>query len=196
MNKSGDEGSVRWDDLFADLAGQAEAIHRAARADEIAERYRIEVGSVGLRDRLIASRPKRVAIQLDVGRIVTARIDRVGLDWALAVDERGSEVLLPTVRVVAVRGLDREAANPNTASIDGRLSLRSVLRAIARDRSNVSIDLADGSTVRGTIDRVAADHCDVASRSPGERRETGLGGAGAAVVLAHIVSVTRRPDQL
>lgn len=187
---------MRWDELFADLAGQAEAIHRSARTEEIAERYRIEVGSVGLRDRLTAGRPKRVVIQLDVGRMITARIDRVGLDWVLAVDDLGSEVLLPTARLVAVRGLDRGAANPNTASIDGRLSLRSVLRAIARDRSNVSVELADASVITGTIDRVAADHCDVSSRSPVEQRESRVAGAGVVVVLAHVVTVTRRPDQL
>jgi hypothetical protein len=43
---------MRWDALFADLEAQAEALERAERAAEVDERARIEVGALGLLERL------------------------------------------------------------------------------------------------------------------------------------------------
>jgi hypothetical protein len=36
-----------------------------------------------------------------------------------------------------------------------------VLRAVSRDRAEVTVGLVDGSQVTGTVDRVGADHVDV-----------------------------------
>jgi hypothetical protein len=41
---------------------------------------------------------------------------------------------------------------------------------LARDRAGVSVVLRDASTLSGTLDRVGADHVDVAEHAPGEAR--------------------------
>jgi hypothetical protein len=83
----------------------------------------------------------------------------------------GREVLVATALLVAVSGLGRSAAPPGTAgAVEARTSLRQLLRAVARDRSEVRLELADGSTVAGTLDRIGRDFVDVATHAPGELR--------------------------
>ena len=51
----GQGGPVRWDELFADLEAQADALAVAERAGEVDERMRIELGGLALGDRLRAA---------------------------------------------------------------------------------------------------------------------------------------------
>ena len=185
---------MRWEELFADLAAQGDAMAREARRDEIAERYRIEIGSIDLRSRLVAARSKRVAVQTVLGRMITGRLDRVGGDWLLITDEFGREVVVSLDAVQAVRGIGRGPSNANTAAIDVRLEMRSVLRAISRDRSTVVLELADGSTLTGLIDRVAADHVELNSYRLGERGTGPMARDAAVVARAHVISITRNAE--
>lgn len=182
---------MRWDELFDDLAAQGDAMARDARRDEIAERYRIEVGSIDLRSRLVAARSTRVALHTVSGRMIGGTVDRVGSDWLLVTDETGREVLVALNAVQAVRGLGRTAADTNTAAIDARLGMRSVLRAISHDRSTVVVELADRSTSTGSIDGVAADHFELATHRIGERHRGSIAIDTITVARAHVVSIAR-----
>ena len=67
--------------LFDDLEGQAAAAWEEDREAELADRARAEYGSVTLASRLMASRGRRVALELrHVGR-VEGSLDRVGDGW-------------------------------------------------------------------------------------------------------------------
>ena len=186
---------MRWDDLFADLAAQGDAIARDARRDEIAERYRIELGSIDLRSRLDAARSNRLALQVPSGRMITGTVDRIGLDWLLIRDDLGRDVLIPLAAVQLVRGLDRTWSDPNTSSIDLRLGIRSVLRAIARDRSTVVVECVDRSSMTGMIDRVGVDHFDLGQRSATPHRRASEVDQHVSIAHTSVASVTRHAYQ-
>jgi hypothetical protein len=181
------EPSTRWDALFADLAAQVELRERAERGQEIAERARIEYGSLTLRSRIAAGTGRSAWIQTVSGAFA-GRIDQVGSDWLLLVGDGGRESLLPVGAVQTVRGLDRTSAPMPDSAVEHRLGIRSVLRAIARQRALVSVALRDGTTCTGTIDRVGSDMFDLTRRPPGDLLR---GGESIVVALPGVVAVTR-----
>lgn len=162
---------MRWDDLFADLDAQADALEVAERAAEIGERTRIEVGALGLSDRLRAALDVALRVETLGGLSVTGTVQRCGADWVLLDEDAGREALLALDAIRAVHGLGRLSAVPGTAGVvAARLTLRSALRGIARDRSAVRLHLLDGETFGATIDRVGADFIEVARHPMGEAR--------------------------
>ncbi len=164
---------MRWKALFDDLEAQAEAGERLDLEAEVRDRTRRETALVPLADRLRAA----------VGRPLTVRVLGAGLlrgtatdaapDWLLLEDDR-ADLLVPLGAVLAVTGAG-SAAQPAPGAVAARLDLRHALRGLARDRSAVSVVLRDGSVLSGTIDRVGADHLDLAEHALGEARR------GAAV---------------
>lgn len=157
---------MRWDALFSDLEAQLEGEGRAARDAEVAERVRIELGSVRLVDRLRAH--VGVELQLDTGPVVVRGVLReVGADFALVDDEGGGFSVVPTASLVSVLGLGRAVA-PAPGAVLRRLGLASALRGLARDRAEVRV-VTDRSELRGTPVGVAADHLDLVPLSPGRR---------------------------
>lgn len=182
---------MRWEALFADLAARADALERAERDQEIAERYRIESGSVTLRARLSASGGRRIQVRLASGSIVSGVVADVGPDWVLLRDERNRETVLASAAVVSVHGLDRSsAADARPGAAVGHLSIRSVLRAISRERSVVRIELRGGADLTGQVDRVAADHVDLTARRVGEIGRS-IAPESTAVAISAIATLTR-----
>ncbi len=163
--------SVRWDDLFADLEAQAGALETAQRAGEISERTRIELASIQVRDRLRAAVGDPVRMYLLGGLALAGAVVRVGPDWLLLDEGGGREALVALHAVRTVSGLGRLSAVPGSAgAVLGKLSLRSALRALARDRSAARLHLLDGEVLDVTIDRVGADYVDAARHAAGEPR--------------------------
>lgn len=164
---------MRWDDLFADLEAQSDALEVAERAAEVAERTRIEVGGIALRDRLAAALGASVRLQLLGGRVPAGTLVRVGPDWLLLGEAAGRECVVATAAITSVAGVGRSADAGPGGAVWAKLGLRSALRGIARDRSPVRIDLISGEAIDATLDRVGADFVEAARHAPGEPRRRG-----------------------
>ena len=164
---------MRWQRLFEDLEGQAAAADDAALEAEVAERSRREAALVRLVDRLAAAVGAPVTLHLaGAGRVHGLLVD-TGVDWLLLEEPGASEVLVPLAAVLGVTGTGASAAVPDASAVGGRLDLRWALRGLARSRTGVRLVLVDGSVLPGTIDRVGADHVDLAEHGRGELRRAG-----------------------
>lgn len=184
---------MRWDGLFADLEAQAAALAWAERAAEVDEHTRGEVGRLTIAERLRAAIGAPVRLGVLGGPYVVGELARVGPDWLLMRGPGGTEALVAGTGVVSISGLGRHSAAPGSAGVvESRLGLRHVLRGIARDRSAVRVQLTDGSTVDGTIDRVGGDFAEVAAHPAGEQRRRAAVRDVLVLPLAAVVVVRRR----
>jgi hypothetical protein len=162
---------MRWDHLFADLEGQADALATLARAGEVEERTRYEVGQLGFVDRIRLAVGLPVRLRCRGGLLATGTVVRVGAGWLLLDEGAGRECLVALPAILSVSGLSRLSGVPGSAGVvASRLGLRHALREVARDRSPATIHLTDGAVVEGTIDRIGADFVDVAVHAAGEPR--------------------------
>jgi hypothetical protein len=162
---------MRWDALFDDLEAQAALLDQAARAAEVEERTRGEVGTLALWERARAAIGTPLRLRLAGGAALAGRLVRAGPNWWLLDEDSVREAVIATTRLISVRGLGRYSAAPGTAGVvESRIGLRQVLRGIARDRCAVRLHLVDGSTVDATIDRIGADFVEVATHAAGEPR--------------------------
>lgn len=157
---------MRWDALFDDLEGQLSRLDGLDLAAEVAERARAERARITLSRRLLAHHATTLRVWTASGDIV-GTVEDVAPAW-LVLAEDVTRVLIPTSAVLRVDGLGRHlAAEPG--KVLRSLSLGHALRALARDRAGVAVMVA-GAAVTGTIDRVGADHLDLAMHAPGELR--------------------------
>lgn len=182
---------MRWEALFADLEAQAEAEAAAELADEVAERTRGELSRLRLVDRL------RPALRqpLVVGGAVrlSGRLRALGPDWLLLAEDTAGEALVPLAAVLWVEGLSTATAVPGgEGAVAERLRLPAALRGLVRDRASVTVLLGDGSSMAGVLDRVGADHLEMAVTAPGEDRRRGAVRAVRVVPLSALAVVRRR----
>jgi hypothetical protein len=176
---------VRWEELFGDLEAQAEQLAAAELQAEVADRTRREVARLGLVDRLREATEQTLVVTVWGAGAVHGRLLDVGVDWLLLQEVGLREVLVPLDAVLGITGIGPRSAAPGTeGEVARRLELRWALRGLARDRAGVSVVLKDASTLSGTLDRVGADHVDVAEHAPGEARRAG------AVRQVRVVPVT------
>ena len=161
---------MRWQGLFDDLEAQLEAAEAAELAGEVAERTRREVALLRIADRLRAAEGAAVTVTLPGAGAVRGRLLDAGVDWLLLEEPGPREVLVPLLAVLGVTGLGPRTAAPDDSPVAKRLDLRWALRGLARSRTGVALVLVDGSTVTGTLDRVGADHLDLAEHGLGEAR--------------------------
>lgn len=157
---------MRWDELFADLEGQARALETLETEAEIADRIRCELGQVTLLDRLRAQVLATVRLWVDGAGEVTGELAQVGADWLLV--KAPGELVVPVAAVVGSIDLPTAAVAPEGVSlISTRLRLTAALRGIAVDRCPITVTLRSGERVFGTPDRVGADFIDVAVHARG-----------------------------
>jgi hypothetical protein len=175
---------MRWEDLFADLEGQFALQEAVELAGEVADRTRREWALLTVPER---ARPGSVVTVSAAGLpAVAGRVQDVGVDWLLLEEQGRRELLISTANVLTIAGLDG-----GTETIEGevrrKLDLRFALRGLARDRAGVQVVLVDGSTRAGTIDRVGADHLELAEHAAGEPRRRG---SVTAVVLIPLTAIS------
>lgn len=160
---------MRWERLFDDLEARLEAEEQVNAAGEVTDLARAERARLSVVDRLRAHSGAIVSWDLRGDRPpISGPVVEVGADWVL-VAAGGGEVLLPLAAVRSIGGLTRAAA-PDSSQVARRLGIGTVLRGLSRDRSVVRLDLHGDVSLTGTIDRVGADHLDVALHAQDEPR--------------------------
>lgn len=176
---------MRWESLFTDLEGQLLAAEAAELAGEVSERTRREQAAVSTSDRVAGSRGHPVAVTAMGTGVLRGVLLDVGVDWLLLEEPAGREVLVPLHAVLSLTGLGTATSPPGSEGFVGRrLDLRWALRGLARSRTGVALVLRDGSTLSGTLDRVGADHVELAEHGAGEARRA------AAVREVRLVPLT------
>ncbi len=183
---------MRWERLFADLDAQLAAELAAASEAELTERIRHETGQHSLVDRLRAAQGDEVAVGLVPARTLRGQVRDAGPDWLLLADlSQAGETLVALAAVLWVEGLPRQLLPPVSGRVWAGLDLRLALRGLARERSAVLLHLRDGVPLTGTVDRVYADHVDVALHAGDEPRRAGAVTAVRCVPLAAVTSIRR-----
>ena len=187
--------AVRWSDLFRDLEAQFDAAAAAELGDEVADRTRRELARIRLVDRIRPAVGRELAVAVHGAGVVRGVLADTGPDWLLLEEVAAGEALVPLTAVLAVTGLDpRVAAEPGSeGEVAARSRLGLPLRALARDRASVVAVLVDGSRVAGTVERVGADHLEVAEHTPGDRPRHGAAPPLRAVPFAALGLVRRLP---
>ncbi|HKA68371.1 MAG TPA: hypothetical protein VKG85_04540 [Actinomycetes bacterium] len=187
---------VRWEELFADLTAEFEALESADLAAEVSDRTRRELARIRLVDRLRAAASGAVVVTVQTvngGQTISGRLLDVGPDWLLV--ERADapvEVLIPLAAVGTVIGLPSSASEPGSEGhVRARLGLAHVLRGIARDRAAVCLAIGGAPSLTGTIDRVGADYFDLAEHAPDEPRRAGNVRAVRTVPFTAVLFVQR-----
>jgi hypothetical protein len=178
---------VRWESLFADLEAQLAEADAADEAGEVAERTRAEQGRWSLADRLRALPGAPLRVVLADGTRLAGRCVEAAPEWLVLGLEPAGRVLVPLGAVSTVEGLTRAVAPP-AGTVERRLGLRHALRVLARERVPVRVHTV-GALVEGTLDRVGADHVDVAEHPGGEARRAGAVRGVVTVPLAALLAV-------
>jgi hypothetical protein len=162
---------VRWQQLFADLEAQLDETSATEFAAEVRDRGRREMSLVRLVDRLRPAVGQAIGIRVLGAGTVQGQLVSVGADWLLMAEAGGREALLPGHAVLGLSGLAAVSAVAHSeGAVAARLGFGYALRGIARDRAGVTIQLVDGSTLAGTVDRVGADFVELAEHPAGEPR--------------------------
>ena len=179
---------MRWERLFEDLEAQLDAAVEAELAGEVAERTRHERAHVTLADRLVAWVGEMVTLDLLGGAVVAGRLEQAAQQWVVVM-HGPLPALVPMTAVVTVGGLGRAASAGDRTAVLRRLSFPAALRAVARDRSPVRIELVDGRVLTGTVDAVGSDHLDLAEHPLDELRRPSAVRQVRAVALAAVAVV-------
>lgn len=183
---------MRWERLFADLESGLEAAAAAELDAEVADRTRREDARVRLVDRLRPVVGQGVTLGLPGLGPLAGTVVEVGAEWVL-LQEPGRQSLVPIGALSWVEGLGLRSHEPGSeGAVAARRTLRSALRALSRDRSEVLVALRDGGSVVGTIDRVGADFIEVAVHPGGEQRRPGAVRVVSTVPTAALVAVRSR----
>jgi hypothetical protein len=182
----------RWDRLAADIEAQAEAWRTAQRAGEVAERERAEAGRTRFVDRLRGARGARVALSCHGGLRLQGELTECVSDALVVAEAGGREALVSLPMVIWIGGLGGAPTDPDAdGAVTARIGLRHLARGVVRDRSIVRLHLVDGDVLDGTLDRVGADHVEIAVHPAGEPRRRGAVRQRAVVPLTAVVALRR-----
>ena len=182
--------SSRWEGLFADLAAQAEAEERAELDAEVRDRTRREGGLAAHRGPAPGRRrlhPRRARPRR---RRVSGRLLDAGPDWLLLEEAGARDALVPLGA-----GPGGAAGSARAAELGTGRARRPARPALGPARAGprpapLQVLLRDGAALTGTLDRVGADHVELAEHDAGEARRAGVR-AQRAAGAAHGLAVLR-----
>jgi len=152
---------MRWESLFADMEAQLAAGRLADVRADVAELARAERASITLAARARASVGRSVRVLVGGADVVEGELIDAAPEWLLLATSPVRRALVPVASAAAVDGLVPHAA-PAAGAVESRLGLGHALRALARDRVAVRVQ-AGGADLTGRIERVGADHLDLAA---------------------------------
>ncbi|MFT4234981.1 MAG: hypothetical protein QM607_08300, partial [Microbacterium sp.] len=163
-------GPVRWNRFFEDLEDQLAAEWEAERAALDSEAERVRVARLTLRERLVslaAGDGASVVVELADGSTLDAAAGDVGADWMSLRTGAGDVVLVPLAAIRSIAAAHEQllrSARPVGAEsrLAQRVTFGFALRDLARRRVSITLGLSSGRALTGTIDRVGADHLDLA----------------------------------
>lgn len=176
---------MRWDRFFDDLEDQLASEWEAERVALDTEAERLRLSRVALRDRVtgLVGRDRTTSspsFEFIDGTVLSAEVSAVGADWVALepAETRASAVVAPLGAITGIGmphpDLLRTARPvPPRSALADRMTLGFMLRDLVRRRVGVSIHLAHGRTLTGTIDRAGADHLDLALHDAGSPRRAG-----------------------
>jgi hypothetical protein len=177
---------MRWNRLFADLEAQLEIAEASELAAEVSDRTRRETSLLTIADRVAPALGVDLVVTCRGAGAVTGQVSEVGPDWLLMAEARGREVLVSTGAVVSISGLTTET-EVQSGKVWRALDLCWALRGLARSRVAVQAVLCDGGAWTGTLDRVGADHVELAVHDVGEERRAA---AVRQVVLLPVAAIS------
>jgi len=172
---------VRWDRFFEDLEDQLSSEWEAERAALETESERLRLSRVALRERLSAltQRDHSTAppsFELSDGSVLAAEVSGVGADWVVLEPAGRSGGILVPLAAIWTLGMTHTdillTARPHAGMsvLSERVTFGFVLRDLVRRRTPVTVLLAGGRMLTGTIDRAGADHFDIALHDAGTPR--------------------------
>ena len=184
---------MRWNRFFEDLEHELDSELEVQQASVDGEAERLRVSRLELRTRFLALSGSGVLLELAGGSLLIGRLVAVGADWIGLIREPGGAALVPLRSIHAIRigreamlasvgagvdaGAGRDSAKPARTSLSERQTFGYVLRDLARRRIAVVLQQNDERALAGTIDRVGADHLDLALHDRGApRREAEVSG--------------------
>lgn len=179
---------MRWDALFADLEAEWEAGRTAQQLADAAELTRGEWAQLSLVERLRGAIGTVVRVRVRGVSPFELRVQAVSSDWFGGAASAGS-VVVSLAHMLTIE------APLSAAVVDARAgrSFVSVLRLLARSRSTVEVVAAGGDELAaGTIDRVGADHVDLARHARDEPRRQASVRGRVTIPVAAIALVRAR----
>ena len=185
---------MRWDALFNDLEAQFAEGGKLSMEAEISERARADAAGVSVADRLRGSLGMLVKVHLESGAVFEGALTYAGAD-AFVLNDKRQQVLIPHGAVSRYAGLGRFSVGEPSA-VRRRIGLSNALRALARDRSELTVtlrgrDIRD-SGLTGVIDRVGLDYIDVAVVRPGEARRASDVGQVSTIPFSALAAIRSR----
>lgn len=171
---------VTWDRFLEDLEDQFAAEWESERAALDSEAERLRISRLTLRERLAAlaaAGDTRIVLETEDGSRTDACPQAVGADWIAAevLSGPGRLLLVPLEAIQAVSlGHGDLLLSARSSDARDRLAERITfpfaLRDLARRRVTVTAAMRDGRLLTGTVDRVGADHVDLALHDLGSPR--------------------------
>lgn len=175
---------VRWDELFAALEYEYDAMDRQTRDADIADRTRSAQAQTSW---LMRSVGAQLTLRVRGAGLVQGRGVRATPAWLLLRGDNSTETVVATSAVVTIAGLAATAA-----SLDARherMGWTHAWRVLSRDRSLVRVTCVDGAVVSGVAQTVGLDYVSLRAYDAG--RPTGAD--EVAVAYAAIATVTVAP---
>ncbi|WP_143556928.1 hypothetical protein [Serinibacter salmoneus] len=155
---------MRWDDLFADLSGQAEALEEDALTEDALALTRDEESAIVLGDRVRALIGCEISLAVEGGERHGGVLLDATRSW-LVLREGTQRRLVPVHAITWLEGIQRVAPAPPASEVG--LGIGHALREWSRSDGITGVEVT-GRRLDGALVRIGADHLELVLQE-GER---------------------------